>query len=289
MHPFSVKSITLASITATLMSVRGIKKRSLSQTGAIAAWVVGFLSVACGLRGYVLLMFYLIGSMATNYKKGLKETLNANASVSSTRGPSQVLACSIISVTCSVIHVIFCGEEKTINFQKHPLASTLACAILGHHATCLADTLASELGIIASQQPVLVYAPWKKVPPGTNGGITLSGTIWSCVGGSLMGLGTSLMDMLTGLEVDVVTTVAFGSLCGLVGSYLDSLLGATIQATYYDRDKKLVYEDYVGGNTSRSVEHITGLAVLSNVSVNLLSVSITAGLGGFIFGPHLFQ
>ncbi len=55
-----------------------------------------------------------------------------------------------------------------------------------HMACCLGDTFASEIGILSKSTPRLVTT-WRKVPPGTNGGMTLLGTLASACGGALIG------------------------------------------------------------------------------------------------------
>ena len=55
-----------------------------------------------------------MGSMATKYKKSIKEKKDADASISSVRGPSQVLSCSAIAVACSLYHALYFGEERAI-------------------------------------------------------------------------------------------------------------------------------------------------------------------------------
>jgi uncharacterized membrane protein len=60
MQPFGLPLSCIAFSIATLMAWRGMRKKSLSKSGAIAAWCVGFLSVGSGLRGFVLLVFYQV-------------------------------------------------------------------------------------------------------------------------------------------------------------------------------------------------------------------------------------
>ena len=50
----------LAVALPILMALRGWKRKSLTRSGAVAAWVVGFLSLWCGRRGFLLLLFYLV-------------------------------------------------------------------------------------------------------------------------------------------------------------------------------------------------------------------------------------
>ena len=45
---------------ASLMAYRGLKRKSLTRSGAVAAFLVGFLSLSCGPRGSLLLLFYLV-------------------------------------------------------------------------------------------------------------------------------------------------------------------------------------------------------------------------------------
>lgn len=59
----------------------------------------------------------------------------------------------------------------------------------------MGDTLASETGILARKHPRLILPPFQHVPPGTNGGLSLQGTLGSVIGGALIGFisGLSLL------------------------------------------------------------------------------------------------
>ena len=299
--PFSPLLLLLGTAASTVAVVRGLKKKSLSKTGAVAAFAVGTLSVATGLRGFVLLFFYFIGSAATKHEKARKEARDATAAEGSQRGPAQVLACSALAVMVSLYHVWTCGAEKVIAFSTkqnengvdmdddddNTLASTLACAVLAHHATCLADTLASELGMLSPDRPVLVTAPLRIVPVGTNGGVTPWGIWCSMAGGFLMGLSTLAMDYLSGLPLQKTSNLlVYSTICGLVGSWLDSLLGAVFQATYYDTDTKKVHHERT---SSQSLQHISGYNILTHVQVNLVSIILTMAIGAWVLGPFVFQ
>lgn len=59
--------------------------------------------------------------------------------------------------------------------------------IFRHFACCLGDTLASELGILSMGRPWLVTT-FRRVPPGTNGGMSVGGTLASILGGAVVGV-----------------------------------------------------------------------------------------------------
>ncbi len=182
------------------------------------------------------------------------------------------------------------------------------CAYLGHYACCNGDTWASELvgstihdfgvahprskslliadalhiqGVLNTQRPRLVTMPWREVPPGTNGGMSALGTAASLAGGLFLGAGFAGLGAVQGFGFQW-GLVLLGGAGGLGGSWLDSLLGATLQATYYSRERKLVVPDAAPG-----VERVCGWDLLTNEQVNAISVAATTTLCG-LAGRHFF-
>jgi uncharacterized protein (TIGR00297 family) len=139
-----------------------------------------------------------------------------------------------------------------------------------HFACCLGDTLASELGILSKSNPLLITT-LKPVPPGTNGAMSIVGTIASIVGGGLVGLLTGITLILENAQCRreaagylLFETVAWGMFAGLFGSLVDSLLGATVQQTRYSKTKKLVLQD---DSKDVDVKVISGRNLLTNNQV----------------------
>ena len=140
-----------------------------------------------------------------------------------------------------------------------------------HFACCLGDTLASELGILSKSKPLLITT-LKPVPPGTNGAISLIGTIASIVGGALIGLLTGITLILENAQCSreaagylLFENIAWGMFAGLFGSLMDSLLGATVQQTRYSKTKKLVLQD---DSKDVDVNVISGRNLLTNNQVS---------------------
>ena len=66
--------------------------------------------------------------------------------------------------------------------------------MLGSLGCCAGDTWASELGTVlnisldSKEKPRLITQPWRHVPKGTNGGVSLVGSIASFAGGLVVGI-----------------------------------------------------------------------------------------------------
>jgi uncharacterized protein (TIGR00297 family) len=302
MEPFGTKSMLLATATCSAMAYRAVRNRSLTVSGAVAGLATGWILVCTGLRGYVLFFFYQVGSWATKYKHSIKERTDATVATHANRGAVQVLCVSLIACVLSLYHALQFGPEQAVDFSHTYAASCTSMAVTAHHATGLADTLASELGILAAvvfpgqstqkwlHRTVLVTHPWRIVPPGTNGGITIVGCLWSIVGGGLVGLCTVGMDAVSGLHPQqyAMRLILYAAMIGLIGSLLDSLLGATCQATYYDASTQLVYH----ASTPRrptTAHLVCGRNLLSNEGVNLVSTALTVVLGGWVVAPLVME
>ena len=112
------------------------------------------------------------------------------------------------------------------------------------------------------------------------------GTMWSAVGGMLMGLGFILMDLSSGLEVRPLKMIAFSTSCGVLGSFVDSVLGATLQISLYDQDRRIIHGQKEGSPPTAA--YVCGRDVLSNAQVNFVSVMIVTAFGGFLLGKNMF-
>lgn len=101
-------------------------------------------------------------------------------------------------------------------------------------ACCNGDTWASELGILSKADPILITT-FKRVPRGTNGGISNWGLLVSFLGGVFIGtfyyIATIIFVDSESLENSPpqLPIILLAGIAGLLGSLFDSLLGATCQ------------------------------------------------------------
>lgn len=173
-------------------------------------------------------------------------------------------------------------DQQNLDFQRSKLASFLICAFIGHYACCNGDTWASELGVLSTSEPILITT-LKQVPRGTNGGVSAFGTSASVAGGLLIGVCYWLGAFPFAIGHSAPPQwpiILLATTAGLLGSLIDSLLGATLQVSYKVPKARRVVS-YKHGS------HISGIDLLSNNMVNYLSSLMTALICGFL-GAYLF-
>nr|XP_031861928.1 uncharacterized protein CI109_002758 [Kwoniella shandongensis]KAA5529000.1 hypothetical protein CI109_002758 [Kwoniella shandongensis] len=185
----------VAAILATTLGLHGYRKGSLSSSGAVAAFVVGYGHLANPLKvfGVTLIGMYVLGSRATKVKVDIKAKLEDGPDPlkpSGNRNWIQVLSSSLPGLIAALAYRFGPAaalDKASVVVALHPLSRPLIYASLGLNATILADTLASELGILSSSPPL--YLPTlRPCPPGTNGGVSLLGLGTSLLGGGVIGL-----------------------------------------------------------------------------------------------------
>lgn len=186
-----------------------------------------------------------------------------------------MLATSLLATLIAVYLTVAFGDDAfAIDFSAAPLRSHLLAGFIGHYACCAADTWASELGVLSASAPRLLTT-FTRVPPGTNGGVSLLGTVASALGGAFIG---ALYYVAT-WPVGQPQVVGVGLAAGLVGSLVDSLLGATLQASSYDVERAQICAEGDASAGARR-QHIAGVDVLTNAQVNLASVLVTTAASG---------
>jgi len=268
-----------ATVVPVIVVSWGHGRRSLSTSGALLALLVGFcLSLAHYSFFLSLLAFFVSSSRATKYQQQVKATIEADFKPDGQRSWLQVLCNGAMATELALLYLLDVGSaDLPVDFRHHYRASWLGVGVLGALACCNGDTWASELGTVLAKADPFLITTLQRVPKGTNGGVTPAGLAASLAGGLLVGLAYYLGIAMAASRADLaaappqLTIVLVGGAGGLLGSLLDSLIGATLQ--FSGRD----------GKTGRIVEvaregvvPISGKMVLDSHSVNLVSSILTA-------------
>lgn len=139
-------------------------------------------------------------------------------------------------------------------------------AYSGAMAAVNADTWATELGALSTLKPRLITS-WKAVEPGTSGGITPLGTLSSLAGSAFM----ALVSMLVFPNLPSGRLILTVTIAGQLGSFLDSVLGASLQAKYFCPHCEKETEQHPQHSCQRPTVYKRGWGWLDNDGVNFLS------------------
>lgn len=179
-------------------------------TVSLYLWTPGWRTIL-----WPLLALFLLTFAATRFGRRRKEALGL-AEARRGRAASQVVAnlgaAIVAGIPMSAWHVWM---------RRYPgrVALIAAVAALGE---ATADTLSSELGQVLGGQPRLLTT-FRRVPAGTDGAISLTGTLAGASGAAIITAIAALIFRFTAIEA----AIAFAG--AIVGLFFDSLLGATLE------------------------------------------------------------
>lgn len=253
---------------------------ALNKSGALAAAILGILILGLGGSswGVILLSFFISASLLSNRFKKQKTSLNAYASKGSRRDAGQVLANGAVA---GFFILLFSAIGHFS--PESPALPALWVGYAASFAGANADTWATELGWLNRRDPVLVGS-FKRVPKGTSGGVSLVGTFASLVGAALVA-GVAVLTQTLGwapqLSVSLGDVFLFITIGGLVGSLVDSALGATLQVIYYcpQCDQQTEKSPHHGCDTETT--YLRGITWLNNDWVNA-ACTLSAGIVGML-------
>lgn len=199
-----------AALVVTLaFAVGGWLLRGVDLSGAMAGFAVAYVIFAVGgwrLFAALALVFGLT-LLATLAGRGKKRALGL-AEPMGGRSATQVAANLVIATAALVL-------------LPAGLGNVVALAALAEAA---ADTVSSEIGEAFGSKTYLVTT-LRPTPPGTNGGVSLLGTVAGIAAASAVA-GVGLMS----ISAEDAVLVALASVLGMVG---DSVLGATLENRGY--------------------------------------------------------
>ncbi|MCL4505586.1 MAG: DUF92 domain-containing protein [Chloroflexi bacterium] len=288
MNPTAVVLLRLA-IGVALSAVIGAlayRRKSLSRSGVAGAMLTGTLIFGLGglAGGLLLVIFFVTSSALSRYKASRKQAVVELFDKGGQRDLGQALANGGIAALCAAGSGI-----AMLSGAGPPAIQYCLAGLIGALAAANADTWATELGVLSRTPPRLITRPLRVVEAGTSGGITPGGTIAAAAGALLIGLAALILGqvaalffgnqpavwaflynaILPGLNQSPALLIAsFAG--GLTGAFMDSLLGATVQAMYYsERRRKPTEKSREQDGTPNRL--LRGWVWLNNDCVNLLA------------------
>ena len=186
----------------------------LTPAGWVHAAALGTILWGClGWAGWLAVVIYLIlGSLVTRLGFDEKKRRGCAESREGQRGPENVWGSAAVGAVLALL--IGAGVEPR---------QLLLIGFSASFAAKLADTFGSEIGKRWGQTTVLI-TNLQPVSPGTEGAISLEGTLASAAGSILMSLVCLALQLLTTSSDAVLVMVV-----GLLATLAESLIGALLQ------------------------------------------------------------
>lgn len=192
-------------ILLVIMGLITYKRKALDLLGSIFMIVMGVIIIfAAGVNWLLLIFLFLIlGVGFTRYKHDYKKEIGV---YEGTRTIKNVVSNGIVAFVMAA-------------FGNY-------AGFIGSIATATADTMASEVGVATTPRLITNF---KKVAPGTDGGVSVLGTFAGIIGAGLIGLAAYIL----GIYPDLVRTMEIALVAGTFGCFVDSILGAVLEIKGY--------------------------------------------------------
>ncbi len=234
---------------AALVGFISFKIGFLSLSGSLMTFLLA--TFIFGLGGWAwavpILTFFILSSLLSKFGKKQKQRFKNTFEKSGVRDYAQVLANGGIPGILMILNFIF----------PHDFFYSLYLLSL---AVATADTWSTELGVLSKSRPVLITT-LKKVDPGISGAISLIGTLGGLVGAFLVILSGYLFARFS------LTHFLLLLIFSLLGDFLDSLIGATLQGQYQCNVCSKYTEKKM--HCSKPTKLIQGYRIIDNDTVNL--------------------
>jgi uncharacterized protein (TIGR00297 family) len=250
--------------------------KALSISGAVGAWLLG--TVVFGLGGpewmLPIIVFFIFSTLLTKVGKKHKKKLETVFEKTGKRDIYQVFANGGIAMIATM-----CWHFLSVHWPD--LEMFWYMIFMGAIASATADTWGTEIGAFSTHLPRSIVT-WKRVSQGTSGGLTIIGTLGALTGAFLIALtGKYSLQYFTEITMSW-TTVAVISAVGLIGAFVDSYLGATVQAQFKCPTCDKITEKTHHCN-NETLPLISGHKLINNDIVNFANTAAGGLLGALAY------
>ncbi|MEL6937643.1 MAG: TIGR00297 family protein [Cyanobacteria bacterium J06598_1] len=224
--PLSPLAVAIALNTVLIAIALTLPKKLLTPAGYANAWLLGVIVwTALGWQGYATVLFYFfVGSAVTKVGMEKKEAYGIAEARGGVRGPGNVWGSALTGAICCccilILQVLSIQtlSTGTLSYWQPLLALGFVAAL----STKLSDTTATEIGKAYGQRTFLITT-LQPVPRGTEGAVSLEGTLAGVVGSLALALVAYSCGLISLYSVGICAVAAF------CATTVESLIGATVE------------------------------------------------------------
>ncbi len=183
------------------------RRKALDLFGSAVMIIMGVVIIfSAGANWLLLIILFLVMSLlATRYSKKYKRSLGQ---FEGRRTSKNVISNGVVACFMAAFGGYY---------------SPFVGGFIGAIATATSDTLASEIGVLDAH-PRLITT-FQKVDPGTNGAVSVLGTVVGIIGAAIIGIAAYLL----GIVPFPLSAITVSIISGTVGCFMDSILGALFE------------------------------------------------------------
>ena len=200
-------------------------KKLLTPLGYLHAWALGVIIWGClDWQAYAVTMVYFAaGSAVTKVGFAEKEAAGIAEERGGIRGPGNVWGSALTAAICALlVWITGLTSAPVIGLSNSQVAQLLILGFVASLSTKLSDTSATEIGKAYGQRTFLITT-LQPVPRGTEGAVSLEGTLAGVVGSLILAIAAWGIGFIPAVGIVICAIAAF------VATTMESLIGATIE------------------------------------------------------------
>ena len=212
----SLLDLGIILLLCAVLSLISYRLRLLTLSGSLMSFLIGVVIGYFGSINWliILIAFALSGFVVTKFKFELKKKKGVQEGKKGERTWKNVVANSLIPVLIAMGAWLL-GQQGSAAADLIYLTSVSVAA---------SDTIASELGVLSNR--TFLITNMRRVPVGTDGGVSAYGTIWAFIGAAFASsLGWLLLFPWGMIDARLLIPIVMG----FIGCNIDSLIGATLE------------------------------------------------------------
>ncbi|HAP37153.1 MAG TPA: DUF92 domain-containing protein [Bacteroidetes bacterium] len=262
------EQMMIAIALAAVIGIISVYFKFLAVSGSVATFLLA--TIVYGVGGWKwttpILTFFIVSSLLSKLGKIHKKKFEIIFDKTDKRDAGQVAANGGVAGIIIILWHFFPENTELFYFYLASIAAVTA------------DTWGTEIGTLWKGKPRSIVT-LQSVEPGTSGGVSLQGTFGALIGAMIVTV-SAVVTSNSDFSIPLIAAIVIS---GMLGSFIDSLFGATIQAQYKTPDGKITEKTSVNGVQTTLVR---GIRLIDNDMVNWIC-ALSGAISMFLY-LHLF-